>query len=113
MNKFGCSLGEAGCVGAHALSLGAVPGEVVRIGVDAGGDWFKKSVMGLDYPYRTNDEGLPNQWLLGSQAGPLCNKWFGFNNKVQFPVSIQIKASISNGKESFGSAVGSVDTGFH
>ncbi len=85
LDKFGCSLGEAGCVVAHILSLAFVQGEVVGIGVDAGGDWLKKSVLGLDYPCGTHDEGLPNQWLLGSQAGPKLSQWFGWNWKVTFP----------------------------
>jgi RHS repeat-associated protein len=83
LNKFGCSLGEAGCIGAHLLSLPFVPGEAVGLGVDAGGDWLKQQFL-PNYP-GVCDEGLPNQWLLGSQAGPLFNDWFGWDWKVTFP----------------------------
>ena len=83
LNKFGCSLGEAGCVGAHGLSLGFVPGEVVGLGVDAAGDELKSCFL-PNYP-GVGDEGLPNQWLLGSQAGPILNNLFGWNWKVTFP----------------------------
>jgi RHS repeat-associated protein len=83
LNKFGCSLGEAGCIGAHLLSLPFVPGEAVGLGVDAGGDWLKQQFLS-NYP-GVCDEGLPNQWLLGSQAGPAFNDWFGWDWKVTFP----------------------------
>jgi hypothetical protein len=83
LDQFGCSLGEAGCIAAHVLSLPLVPGEALGLGVDAGGDWLKSQFL-PNYP-GVCDEGLPNQWLLGSQAGPLFNDWFGWNWKVTFP----------------------------
>jgi len=60
-----------------------VPGEAVGLGVDAGGDWLKQQFLS-NYP-GVCDEGLPNQWLLGSQAGPAFNDWFGWDWKVTFP----------------------------
>ena len=84
LDKFGCSLGEAACISAHVLSLSFVPGEAVGLGVDAGGDWLKSQFL-PGYP-GVCDEGLQQpQWLLGSQAGPLFNDWFGWNWKVTFP----------------------------
>jgi hypothetical protein len=84
LDQFGCSLGEAACIGAHVLSLAFVPGEAVGLGVDTGGDWLKSQFL-PGYP-GVCDEGLQTpQWLLGSQAGPLFNDWFGWNWKVTFP----------------------------
>ena len=64
--------------------LGFVPGEVVGLGVDAAGDELKSCFL-PNYP-GVGDEGLRTpQWLLGSQAGPTFNDWFGWNWKVKFP----------------------------
>jgi hypothetical protein len=85
LDKLGCSLGEVTCIGAHILALPFVPGEVVGIGIDAAGDWLKKSVLGLDYPCGTNDEGIPNQYFFGNQAGPVLRHLFGWDWRVEFP----------------------------
>jgi hypothetical protein len=84
--KGGCSIGTLSCGAAHVLALPFVPAEGLGLGVDAGGDWLKSRF--LPGYAGVGDEGKTNSdpWLLGSQAGPWCEKLFGTNWHVKsFP----------------------------
>ena len=87
INELGCRLGSAGCVAAHVIAWPLVQTEVEGLTGDALGDYLKS--LFLKYP-GICDEDIPNQYVLGSQAGPVVRRLgaaFGqsWNWRTSFP----------------------------
>ena len=76
-----------GAVGCQIADLQGAPLVILQaegLGVDVEGDWLKEHVLGIP-GYTVGDEGIPNAFLLGSQAGPIAHSVFGINWRHDFP----------------------------
>jgi hypothetical protein len=84
INQVGCSFGPVGSTISHVISAPLVVPQAAGLGVDAGLDAVKAQLV-PGYP-GPRDEGLPNQYLFGNQAGPVLNRLLGLDWRVnEFP----------------------------
>ena len=75
--------GHVGCDIANVIGAPLLPIQAAGLGVDVGGDWIKEHLLGIQN-YTVGDEGNPNAYLLGSQAGPIA-RHIGINWRHDFP----------------------------
>jgi hypothetical protein len=81
--SLGRAFGSVGCDIANIIGAPLVPQQAIGLGADVAGDWVKEHVLGIPH-YKVGDEGTPNAYLFGSQAGPLLSH-IGINWRHDFP----------------------------